>query len=184
MRCVKYSGSYDDFSVLTVSADKTARVWDSETAEALFALVGHTDKLTQAQWSGDDSLIMTASDDGTVRIWDAWEEAPPAGELPDLTRHFGRISRMALNADGDRLLTAGLYDQMVQIVDLSSSGVLTTLEGHSDLLTDARWNQREDLVLTAGTDRTARIWDAENRRRIVASRSGERPDLHRTLESR
>ena len=151
--------SQDGIYVLTVSADKTAQVWDAATGDPLFALVGHTDKVIDAQWSPDMVEILTASDDGTVRVWDANEGAQPAGELPVLVSHSGRIGLMRWNARGDRLLTAGLDDDTARIVDQQNGEKLATLTGHSEGIRDAQWNQQADRVLTASDDGTARIWD-------------------------
>jgi WD40 repeat protein len=55
--------------VLTASADKTARVWDAETAKQLLVLTGHARDVTAASFSPEGRRVLTASDDGTVRIW-------------------------------------------------------------------------------------------------------------------
>ena len=57
--------------VLTVSNDRTARVWDARSGKALAVLIGHADTVTTGAFSADDRFIVTASDDGSVRVWEA-----------------------------------------------------------------------------------------------------------------
>ena len=63
-------------TLLTASADNTARIWDARGGRLLFALAGHTDHLTSAVYSPDGESVATVSRDGTARLWDTrW---PPA----------------------------------------------------------------------------------------------------------
>ena len=57
--------------VITASFDKTARVWDAATGQALAVLRGHTDAVTGAQFSSDGMQIVTVSKDQTARMWNA-----------------------------------------------------------------------------------------------------------------
>lgn len=60
-----------EFSLITASADNTARVWEAGTWRNLAALRGHNDDVVQAEFSADEKTAITASYDATVRIWDA-----------------------------------------------------------------------------------------------------------------
>jgi WD40 repeat protein/predicted chitinase/energy-coupling factor transporter ATP-binding protein EcfA2 len=73
--------SPDDKWVVTISADKTARVWQATTeergikpGEVLAILSGHIGALTSVDFSRDFSnkgkFVVTASEDRTARVWD------------------------------------------------------------------------------------------------------------------
>src|SRR5258708_33512735 len=63
--------SPDGKRVVTVSADKTARLWDADTGEQIgLPLIGHTDIVSSAAFSSDGRRIVTASWDNTARLWD------------------------------------------------------------------------------------------------------------------
>ncbi|CAH8434772.1 unnamed protein product [Heterobilharzia americana] len=55
--------------VMTASADKTARLWDSETGELKDILSGHTDEVFSCAFNYESDTIITGSKDNTCRIW-------------------------------------------------------------------------------------------------------------------
>ncbi|MHC4505807.1 MAG: WD40 repeat domain-containing protein [Planctomycetota bacterium] len=69
------SYSPDGGSIVTASADRTARVWDAKTGEGLLVLRGDArevlSEVLMASYSPDGGRLLTASRDGTVRVWDA-----------------------------------------------------------------------------------------------------------------
>jgi WD40 repeat protein len=54
---------------VTVSWDKTARVWDATTGKEIARFERHTDIITRVAWSFDNRRILTASRDATARLW-------------------------------------------------------------------------------------------------------------------
>jgi hypothetical protein len=64
--------SPDGERIVTVSQDKTARIWDAMSGKPIGeSLKGHDDVVRSAAFSADGKRIVTASDDKTARIWDA-----------------------------------------------------------------------------------------------------------------
>ena len=56
--------------MVTASRDKTARLWEVATGQALRALPGHQGAVKHAAFSPDGKLVVTASDDKTARLWE------------------------------------------------------------------------------------------------------------------
>jgi WD40 repeat protein len=68
--CMSYSpnGCY----IVTGSGDKTIRIWDAETGDAVGKpLEGHTDCVRSVAYSPDGRHIISGSSDKTIRIWNA-----------------------------------------------------------------------------------------------------------------
>ena len=56
-------------TIVTASADGTARLWDAATGGELRQLQGHTDWVLSAAFSPDGKTIVSASADETARLW-------------------------------------------------------------------------------------------------------------------
>ena len=53
------------------SADRSARVWNTVSAQAMGTLRGHTGRVTCVALSPDGRYAFTGSDDKSVRMWDS-----------------------------------------------------------------------------------------------------------------
>jgi WD40 repeat protein len=56
-------------SVLTASADGTAKLWSIETGACTQTFTGHKDIARSAVFSGDGASVLTESLDGTAQLW-------------------------------------------------------------------------------------------------------------------
>jgi WD40 repeat protein len=74
--------SPDGKSILTGSADRTAKLWDSGTGRLKLTLRGHTDVVSSVTFSRDGRSIMTA-DSVVVRLWDAATGVVQEGFIPN-----------------------------------------------------------------------------------------------------
>ena len=99
---VRVAFSPDGTRVVTVSDDKTARVWDAATGKLLTSPLEHQDWVRSAAFSPDGTRVVTASDDGTARVWDAATGKPLTGPL----EHQDRVKSAAFSPDGTRVVTA------------------------------------------------------------------------------
>ena len=95
--------SPDGTRIVTVSSDKTARLWDAATGELLHVLQGHESIFVySAVFSPDGTRIVTASSDRTARLWDA-----ATGELLHVLQgHENSVNSAVFSPDGTRIVTA------------------------------------------------------------------------------
>jgi WD40 repeat protein len=61
--------SPDGKTILTTSADNTAKLWDSRTGQLLHTFIGHTKWVSFACYSPNGKTIITKSDDYTMKLW-------------------------------------------------------------------------------------------------------------------
>jgi WD40 repeat protein len=94
--------SRDGRSLVTTSADRTARVWDVATGRERVVLRGHLRAVTSAEFSPDGRWLVTASDDWTARVW----EMATGKEWLTLRGHRGPVESATFSPDGRRVLTA------------------------------------------------------------------------------
>ncbi len=55
--------------IVTVSHDKTAKIWDIASSKCITTLKGHKSSIRSVAISSDDSFIITGSPDTTTKIW-------------------------------------------------------------------------------------------------------------------
>jgi WD40 repeat protein len=141
--------SPDGDTVVTGSADGTARVW-RKTGEVIAVLEGEAGPINDALFTPDGHLIVTASEHGGARLWNR------SGQLvADLRGSCGTI-RIACSHDGSLILTT-CRDRTARLWETSGRQV-AVLEGHSRSVTHGAFSPEGNLIITASNDGTARLW--------------------------
>ena len=105
--------SPDGQRVVTASDDKTARLWDAATGQALATLAGHEGPVWAAAFSPDGQRVVTASADRTARLWNA----ATGQALHTLAGHEGPVLAAAFSPDGRFVVTASA-DKTARLWDL------------------------------------------------------------------
>jgi WD40 repeat protein len=92
---------------------------------------------------------------------------------------------MSLRIDGARLVTVPIHTggpASPVLVDLERYRIIAQLEGHIGRVYSARW-VAGDQILTAGADRTVRLWSAATGRLLQIYQGGSRSLADATLAS-
>ena len=119
--------SPDGLTVLTGSADETARLWDAETGKELKRFAGSSGSVESVAFSPDGRTVLTGGDDMMGHLWDV----KTSKELRRLTGHSESVSSVAFSPDGRRMLT-GSEDGTTKLWDASSGIQLASLVGFND----------------------------------------------------
>jgi WD40 repeat protein len=147
--------SPDGARVVTASDDRTARVWDSVTGEAIAVLSGHGGAVLSAAFSADGKRVVTTSIDKTARVWDA----ATGNTIAVLSGHDDLVWTAAFSPDGARVVTAS-NDGRAQVWDAVTGKSIAFLSGHDGPVLSAAFSPDGARVVTASGDRTARVWDS------------------------
>lgn len=163
-RVTHASFSPDGRRVLTVSWDRTARVWDAETGRLLQTLAGYTGEVSAA-FSPDGRRVVTGSADTIGRLWDA-----ETGRLLHMLVIYGtgRVLDASFSPDGRKIVTVGLLDDTARLWDAETGTLLHTLKGHAHAVFDASFSPDGRQVVTGSGDQTARLWDIQTGRLLHA----------------
>jgi WD40 repeat protein len=146
--------SPDGTSVLTVSEDSTARLWDASTWQMVAVLSGHTSPIAALAFNPDGTRIATASRDNTVRLWDA----KTGQQIQILADHTKPVVWVTFSTDGSRLLTAS-FDNTVRVWDARTGQQIAILTHQWPVLAVISADQR---IVTLDRDATLRLWDMDS----------------------
>jgi len=155
-----YSITYspDGKTVLTASADKTAKRWDVKTGKLLNSYEDHPDMVEAAGYSPDGKFIYTACEDDSVRVWQSH-----TGEL--LFSFYGIYP--VFSHDGKSIAVTN-SDKNILILDVQNGKLLRTLKGHKDWVRSIRFSYDNMEIITASDDNTAKIWNSQTGKLIFS----------------
>ncbi len=148
--------SPDGKKIVTVSADKTAKIWDVETGRLLADLKGHTAKVNFAVFSPEGKKIITASSDNILKIWNAETGRPETS----LTGHKDERVSACFSPDGKKIITAST-DNTARIWDVITGKSDTVLTRHTNSVKSAEFSSDGKNFLTASLDSVAILWDTK-----------------------
>jgi WD40 repeat protein/energy-coupling factor transporter ATP-binding protein EcfA2 len=138
--------------VLTLSMDKTAKLWDLQGN--LLTELKHSDYIISAVFSPDGSRILITSRDHTARLWKI------SGKLlADMAKHKAQISSTVFSPDGNSILTAS-WDNTAKLWDLQGN-LLADLNKHTDKVWSAAFSPNGSRIITRSDDNTAKLWDLQ-----------------------
>jgi WD40 repeat protein len=141
--------SPDGEFVATASRDHDVRIF-SRSGTLLHRLRGHTADVISVEWIRDGRELVSSSDDGTVRRWSAARGA--AVETVDLG---GIESDTVVYADNGFLYVGNDTGDIVPIKD----GILDAVHAHQSGIKRLVYHAATRTLLSAGYDRTIRLWD-------------------------
>lgn len=143
--------------LLTISYDRTARLWDYLNPEANpDVLRGHDDSLTQLALAGN--RFVTAAYDRTVRLWDANDPFAQPDQVLDAHHPQGEL---ALAPDGRYLVASSLTRPYAEVWDVGSGRPLYRREGHNGALAALAVSPDSALFFTGGRDGRVRVWQTD-----------------------
>ena len=165
--------------VVTASDDRTLRIWQSSSSRGLRRL-GPTDLVdpagrrllsspfVDAVFSPDRDVVVGARRKGAA-IWDS-RTGTLLGALPVVSdpSSVEHVTSVDLNPDGTRLVTGTTRQVSIWAVRPSLSGA-AALSRHTNSVLGARYSEDGTRIVTAGKDKTVRIFEAATlrQRRLI-----------------
>ena len=148
--------SPDGAQALTLSYDRSVRVWNAATGEPIAELKGSGGSLNDAVFSPNGRRVATACKDGTARVWDA----ATGGVVAELKGHAKSVRAVAFNQDGSRVATAS-EDGTARTWNAGTGAMVAEMKGHGDVVTAVAFSPDGKRLATASADRSVRLWDPE-----------------------
>lgn len=113
-----------DNCLATASADKTAKLWNTD-GSLIRSFDGHTDRLCRIAFHPSGKYLGTTSFDKSWRLWDI----NTGVELLYQEGHSRRLYGICFHPDGSLAASCGL-DALARVWDLRTGRSILALEGH------------------------------------------------------
>jgi transcription initiation factor TFIID subunit 5 len=141
---------------LTGSSDRTARLWATDHIEPLRIYVGHDNDVDCVAFHPNNLYVFTGSCDRTVRMW----HISGGNCLRLFTGHPGNVTAIACSPDGRTLASADDHGSII-LWNLESGRRKKRMRGHGKGgIWSLSWSVESTVLVSAGADKTVRVWDA------------------------
>lgn len=173
--------SPDGSTVITVSEDKTGKLWDIKTEECVGTMSGHTGYVTYV--CASDKYAYTCSSDKTIRKWSL-----ETGNCCKIFEGHASVVHRVIYA-GD-LLFSSSYDKTVRCWHSDTGERLKVFRGHKRgvhpiLLVPSETNRgayidmetSDDLLISGSSDNTAKAWEMNSNDCLITFKGHEGPVL-------
>jgi WD40 repeat protein len=139
--------------------DTAIQLWQVPEGERLLTIKGEewTHVFTQAFFLPDGKVMATVAknengmDTGIVELWRVGD-----GERLNQLDVTGVIS-VAISKDG-KMIATGSYDHLVRLWAIDDGGLLKTLHGHGEYITDLAFSPSGGLLASCSNDGTVILW--------------------------
>ena len=150
---VCWSNGADPF-VATASDDKTLRLWDAQTADALVEFRGHDNFVFCCQFNPASNLLVSGSFDETVKLWDV-----RSGEcVSTLPAHSDPVTAVCFNRDGTCVVSAS-HDGLMRVWDVGTGECLKTIfAAGNPPVSHVTYSPNGKYVLAGTLDSALRLW--------------------------
>lgn len=136
-------------------ATHTLNILDPVTARVVAAFpsaLANLGSVPVARFSPDGSLVAAMGETNVVTVW----EVASQRRVATLSQPDGLMG-LAFSADG-RYLATGSESGRVRLLDISSSQVVTDLDGHRHVVVALAFTPDGARLVSASIDRTIKIW--------------------------
>ena len=149
--------SPDGEIILTVSGDRTPKLWDAATGQ-LKASLDHDTGARLAVFSPDGRWVATKSDDDNLRLWET-----STGQLRQiLAKHSGTIYDMVFSRDG-RALVTGSRDGTAILWDVTTGHLKYELGGFDGRVPRVAFSRDGRIVAAKGgyNEHVVKLWKVD-----------------------
>ncbi|MDF1752010.1 MAG: TIR domain-containing protein [Verrucomicrobiales bacterium] len=145
--------SPDGEKLASGGADHTVKVWNTRTGDEEYTFLGHTDNVNTVSF-GFDGSIASGSSDKSVSVWKLKKTES------SVLAHSDIATSVAFHPDGERFVSGG-WDLKAKVWDTASAKLLFEWE-HSNDVTSVAFSPDGKYVLSASSDRTIRVMNANS----------------------
>ncbi len=164
-RLLRVSFTPDDSRVISVSTDKTVRLWDVASGETVSILrppiaTGDNGDLGAGAISHDGKYVAVGGTfPGTYSFFPAiYLVSLDSGRIEQILEgHLNRISTLEFSPDGEQL-ASGSFDRTVRLWNVKSGDCVRVLERQANWISNLAYSPDGQFLATGCANETASIW--------------------------
>lgn len=145
--------SPNDLYVFTGVSGGALKLWEIDTGREVKEYIGHTDLITDIEFSADGRTVISTSRDHTIRFWDLFTGI----QLKKLTNNTEAVYAASLNETGQQMLTGGA-DRVLRLWT-TQGRLVRTFAGHKSAITSAHFSPDKRFVVSGSIDGVVKVWD-------------------------
>ncbi len=141
-----------DGRLVSISSDRSVRLWDLRAPEATTPWSAHSDEIVALAVSPAGDVLFTGGLDGMLLRWDV-----ATGTSTPMPGHEGEILSLRVSPDGTRV-ASGSADRKAHVWDASTGALLHEMRGHDERVLAVAFGRSKKLA-TGGADGRVLVWD-------------------------
>ncbi len=164
------SFSPDSKNIACLTADKTIKIYSTETGELISVLDDKGEGDVTISFSPDSKFLAAGSWDKTVKIWDLEK----GKILRRLTGHTQATRSICFNYDGKLIATAG-WDDIIKIWYAPTGINLKNFKGHNQCIRAISFSPDGNYIASGGYDLQLKVWDIATGNTVFSIKAAEFP---------
>lgn len=145
-----------DLRLVSGSDDRTLRIWQVHSRQALKPLVGHDSAVWAIAISPDGAVLASGSTDPSIRLWCLRRDE----RLHTLQGSANWVLSVAAHASNP-LLASGGVDSSVRLWHAHTGHLVACLSGHRDWVWSVAFSPDGTQLASASDDGTLRLWNLD-----------------------
>lgn len=141
--------------LISGSADRTIKVWNSITGSLKFTLRGHTGSVRTLAISPCDRFLISGSADGTIRIWDL---ATSLTKPHIIDEHSHEVTAITITPDSKYFISAA-KDNYLKIWCMKSKKNIYAFKNNVNNINSVAVSPDSKIIAVGNIDGIVQVWD-------------------------
>ena len=146
--------SPDGQTLVSASADKTIKLWNTATGQEIRTLKGHSSFVNYLVISPDGQTLVSASADKTIKLWNM----ATGQEIRTLKGHSNYVNYLAISRDG-QILVSSSADKTIKIWNMATAQEIRTLRGYPTYIDYFVISSDWQTIATGSANKIIKVWN-------------------------